>query len=333
VDVEPDTLNICPQKIEQALKSQIPPGSCSRARAGNPKAPTSKFQSPTSNFQSQIKAIMPVHLYGHPCDMDPILELAREYGLAVVEDAAHALPARYKGRFIGSSSLSQSLGEGLGMGAEGVRALTAFSFYATKNLTTGEGGMLVGDAEIVERARPWSLHGMNHDAYNRYGANGSWYYEVVLPGFKCNMTDIQAALGLHQLRKLPAFQERRCAIVAQYDRAFGEVEALQLPARRPEVEHAWHIYALRLRLEQLTISRERFIEELKARRIGASVHFIPIHLHPYYRQKYGFCPEDFPLAHQAYQQLVSLPLNPRMTDDDVADVVEAVLDIVRLYRR
>ncbi len=304
VDVEPDTLNISPEKIEEALKSQI------------------------ANGKSRVKAIMPVHLYGHPCDMDPILELAREYELAVVEDAAHALPARYKGRFIGSSPLSQGLGEGMG-----VRVLTAFSFYATKNLTTGEGGMLVGDAEIVERARPWSLHGMSHDAYNRYGVNGSWYYEVVLPGFKCNMTDIQAALGLQQLRKLPAFQERRRAIVAQYDRAFGAVEALQLPARRPEVEHAWHIYALRLRLEQLTISRDRFIEELKARRIGTSVHFIPIHLHPYYRQKYGFCPEDFPLAHQAYQRLVSLPLNPRMSDDDVADVVEAVLDIVRLYRR
>ena len=174
---------------------------------------------------------------------------------------------------------------------------------------------------------------MSHDAYNRYGVNGSWYYEVVLPGFKCNMTDIQAALGLQQLRKLPAFQERRRAIVAQYDRAFGGVEALQLPARRPEVDHAWHIYALRLRLEQLTIPRDRFIEELKARRIGASVHFIPIHLHPYYRQKYGFSPDDFPVAYQAYQQLISLPLNPRMSDNDVADVVEAVLDIVRLYRR
>ena len=304
VDVEPDTLDICPQKIEEALTSKI------------------------FHLQSRVKAIMPVHLYGHPCDMDPILELAHEHRLAIVEDAAHALPAKYKGRIIGLSPQSQELGEG----AE-VRALTAFSFYATKNLTTGEGGMLVGDAEIVERARLWSLHGMSHDAYKRYSANGSWYYEVVLPGFKCNMTDIQAAIGLQQLRKLPAFQERRRAIVAQYDRAFGGIEALQLPARRPEVDHAWHIYALRLRLEQLSISREQFIAELKARNIGASVHFIPVHLHPYYSQKYDFHPQDFPVAYEAYQQLVSLPLNPRMMDGDVADVVESVLDIVRLYRR
>ena len=218
-------------------------------------------------------------------------------------------------------------------GAGGRGQLTAFSFYATKNLTTAEGGMLTGEPELIDRARIWSLHGMSRDAYKRYSAEGSWYYEVVLPGFKCNMTDIQAALGLQQLRKLPGFQARRRQIVRRYNEAFAACDALQTPVERPEVESAWHIYALRLNLERLTIDRARFIEELKARNIGASVHFIPIHLHPYYRDKYGYRPDDFPVAYREYQRLVSLPLNLRMSDGDVQDVIDAVLDIVAQYHR
>ena len=295
VDVKLDTLNIDPIQV---------------ARAVTP----------------HTRAIMPVHLYGHPCEMDALLGVAARHNLYVVEDAAHALPAKYKGRCIGSSSLSQGLGEGVG-------ALTAFSFYATKNMTTAEGGMLAGPSGFIDQARVWSLHGMSRDAWKRYTARGSWYYEVVLPGFKCNMTDIQASLGIHQLRKLPRFQERRREIARRYTEAFSQLEELQRPAERPEVEHAWHIYAIRLNLDRLTIDRAGFIEELKERKIGTSVHFIPIHLHPYYRDKYGYEPEDFPVAYREYQRLISLPIYPRMNDRDVEDVIEAVTDVVETYRR
>ncbi len=286
VDVESDTLNIDPEKVAQAITPRT-------------------------------RVIMPVHLYGHPCDMDPLVELARKHGLTILEDAAHALPTRYKGRLVGASGQQA-----------GPLILTSFSFYATKNLTTAEGGMLSGPDEFIEHARIWSLHGMSRDAWKRYSDAGSWYYEVLFPGFKCNMTDIQAALGLHQLRKLPRFQERRREIVHRYHTAFADVPELQIPTERPEAESAWHIYALRLNLDRLRIDRAQFIQELNARNIGVSVHFIPNHLQPYYRDKYGYKPDDFPIAYREYQRLISLPLNLRMNDRDVEDVIEAVLDVV-----
>jgi dTDP-4-amino-4,6-dideoxygalactose transaminase len=293
VDVEPDTLNIDPRAIVGAIE---------------------KLEKATSG--ERVRAIMPVHLYGHPCDMDAILEIAGRYELPVVEDAAHALPAQYDGKMIGT-----------------LGTFTAFSFYATKNMTTAEGGMLTGGADLIERARVWSLHGMSRDAYKRYTSEGSWHYEVVVPGFKCNMTDIQASLGLQQLRKLEAFQARRRAIVAQYNSAFCQSEVIEPPTERPEVESAWHIYPIRLTLERLSIDRARFIEELKSRNIGASVHFIPIHLHAYYRKKYGYGPDDFPIAYREFSRLVSLPLHPRMGDQDVQDVIESVQDVCRQFRR
>ncbi len=228
----------------------------------------------------RTRCILPVHYSGHPCDMDPIMAIAEERRLHVVEDAAHSLPARYKGRMIGT-----------------IGDLTAFSFYATKNLTTAEGGMLTGRPDLVEKARLISLHGMSKDAWRRYDKGGSWYYEVLLPGFKYNMTDIQASLGLHQLRKLPQFQHRRREVVRRYNDAFAQYPYFEVPTERPDVEHAWHLYSLRLNLQTLRIDRDQFIEELKARNIGTSVHFIPVHLHPYYRDKYGFKPEDFPVAY------------------------------------
>ncbi len=304
VDVDPDTLNIDPVRIAQALEAAS-------------RSPGSK-----------IRAILPVHLYGHPCDMDPILELARRYQLAIIEDAAHALPAKYKGQTIGSAARSVEV-----LQRVHVDVLTCFSFYATKNLTTAEGGMLVGAPQWVDEARIWSLHGMSRDAWKRYSARGSWYYEVVRAGFKYNMTDMQAALGLQQLRRLPKFQARRRYLVGRYNEAFSRFEELQPPVERPEVEHAWHLYVLRLNLERLSISRDRFIEELKARNIGSSVHFIPVHLHPYYRQRYNYRPEDYPVAYREYQRMVSLPLYPRMSDQDVQDVIDAVGDIVRRFRR
>ena len=280
-DVEPDTLNIDAGEVEAAITPRT-------------------------------RAILPVHYAGHPVDLDALRALARVYRLAIIEDAAHALPARYKGQLIGGGGNP-----------------VAFSFYAIKNLTTAEGGMLTADPEFLAQARVVSLHGMSRDAWKRYDQGGGWFYEVVLPGFKYNMTDIQAALGLCQLRKLEQFQRRRREIVSQYNRAFLDEPALELPVTRPEVEHAWHLYALRLRLEALTISRDRFIEELAERNIGTSVHFIPIHLHPYYRDRYGFTPASFPVACSNYQRLLSLPLNPALTDQDVSDVIEGVLDVLR----
>jgi dTDP-4-amino-4,6-dideoxygalactose transaminase len=262
----------------------------------------------------RTKAILPVHYTGHPSEMRPLLDLARAHNLYIVEDAAHSLPATYEGQKIGS-----------------IGDFTAFSFYATKNLTTAEGGMLTGRADLMDRARMLSLHGMSRDAFKRYSAEGSWFYEIVEPGFKYNMTDIQAALGLIQLKRLESMQARRREIVKRYIAAFADIDAIQTPIERDNVQHAWHLYVLRLHLEQLTINRARFIEELKERNIGTSVHFIPVHLHPYYRDKYGWQPDDFPVALREYQRLISIPLYPRLTDSDVEDVVAAVRDVVETH--
>lgn len=284
VDIEPDTLNIDPEQCAQAITPRT-------------------------------RAILPVHYTGHPVDMRPLLDLARERGLYLVEDAAHALPASYEGQKIGT-----------------IGDFTAFSFYATKNLTTAEGGMLTGAPELIDKARVLSLHGMSRDAWKRYEKSGSWYYEVVAPGFKYNMTDIQAAIGQVQLRRLESMQQRRREVVAQYNAAFGADKALQIPAERSGVKSAWHLYVLRLNLDRLTLDRAQFVEEMRARNIGTSVHFIPVHLHPYYRDKYGFAPEDFPVAYREYQRVVSLPLHPGLSDDDVADVIAAVKAIVERHR-
>ena len=285
VDVAPDTLNIDPAGIPAVLNHRT-------------------------------RAIIPVHYAGHPADMDQIGALAREHRLAVVEDAAHALPAAFRGRAIGAGTNP-----------------VAFSFYATKNMTTGEGGMLTGDPEFLNRARIISLHGLSRDAWQRYAAKGSWRYEVHLPGFKYNMTDIQAAIGLCQLRKLDRFHRRRRDVATRYTAAFGGHEALEPPVEHPHVRHAWHLYPLRLRLDALRIDRDRFLEELCERGIGASVHFVPIHLHPFYRDKYGYRPDAFPVAYTNGQRLLSLPLHPQLTDGDVEDVIDVVLDVVRAYRR
>ncbi|HEV2522300.1 MAG TPA: DegT/DnrJ/EryC1/StrS family aminotransferase [Candidatus Acidoferrales bacterium] len=297
-DVEPDTLNLDPAKLNEKIAQFL-----KRKDAGR-----------------RLKAILPVHLYGHPCDMDSLLEIAKRRNLAVIEDAAHALPARYKGRLIGSKNA-----------ASDVPVLTCFSFYATKNMTTAEGGMLAGSVEAIERARVWSLHGMSRDAWQRYGAEGSWFYEVMHPGFKYNMTDIQAAIGLRQLARLSGFHQRRTEIVRRYNEAFSQYESLQIPVQRGNVDHAWHLYVLRLNTDLLSISRNAFIDQLGLRNIASSVHFIPIHLHRYYREKYGYRPSDFPVAYREYGRMISLPLHPRMSDQDVGDVIEAVSDIVRKH--
>ena len=285
VDVEPDTLNLDPRKFAAAITPRT-------------------------------RAVIAVHYAGHPAEMDHIEHIAAGAGLLVIEDAAHALPASFRGRRIGASDHP-----------------TAFSFYATKNLTTGEGGMLTGAPDLVSRARILGLHGMSADAWKRYAKDGRWRYDVVAPGFKYNMGDVQAALGLQQLRKLERFHRRRVAIAAEYTRAFAGCEALEPPVERPHVDHAWHLYVLRLRLAALRIGRDEVIEELLRRNIGVSVHFIPIHLHPYYRDRYGYAAQHFPIAQGNYERMVSLPLHPMLTTQDVADVIAAVLDVARTYRR
>lgn len=279
VDVEPDTLNISPD--------------CAR-----------------DGMTERTKAIMPVHYAGHPADMDAVRAIAADRGVAIVEDAAHAVTAKHRGEFVGSGANP-----------------AAFSFYATKNLTTGEGGMLTGPPDFIDRCRTLSLHGMSRDAYRRYDAGGSWYYEVTEPGYKCNMSDIQASIGIWQLRKIAAFQERRREIVARYTAAFSSRSELQCPIERDTVESAWHLYVLRLSPDLLQIDRAQFIEELRERNIATSVHYIPLHMQPYYRDRFGLSPSDFPVATQAYENMFSLPLNVCMTDEDVDDVIAAVLEI------
>ncbi len=262
------------------------------------------------------KAIVAVHYAGHPVELNALRAIADEYRLHLIEDAAHAVGAEFEGVPVGCSS-----------------NLTAFSFYATKNLTTGEGGMLTGPQELLDKARIISLHGMNREAWSRYAAGGKWSYDIVEPGFKYNMTDLQAALGLQQLRRFSRMQERRQEIVAAYNAAFAPHAAFITPSTRDHVRNAWHLYVLRMRPSELTIDRNQVIEEMTARNIGTSVHFIPIHMHSYYRNRYGYHPDDFPVAHTAYQNMMSLPLSPSMSDQDVADVIEAVLDIRSQFAR
>lgn len=289
-DVETDTLNIDPVQLAQAIRSE-----------------------------RRLKAVIPVHYGGHPCEMDSILELAASREILVIEDAAHALPAMYRERPVGE--------------VRGESQAVCFSFYATKNLTTGEGGMMTGAPKVIEEARRWSLHGMSRDAWRRHGPGASWHYEVDRPGFKYNMTDVQAALGLCQLKKLAQFHRRRQEIARRYVAAFSDMEEIELPVARPHVMSAWHLFPVRLRLDALAISRDRFIREMTGRQIGVSVHFIPVHMHRYYREKYAYQPSDFPVALAAYERLVSLPIHPGMSDEDVHRVCAAVADIVAHYRR
>jgi dTDP-4-amino-4,6-dideoxygalactose transaminase len=261
---------------------------------------------------SRTKAVLPVHIAGLPAEMDDITSIARDIGVPVIEDAAHAFPATYRGRQIGS--LSQA---------------TCFSFYATKTITTGEGGMIcTDDDDLAGRCRMMSLHGISRDAWKRYTADGSWYYEIVAPGYKYNLTDLASSLGLAQLGKAAKMLQRRQEIAAAYNTSFEGVAALEVPVVQHDRQHAWHLYMLRLNLPLLSIDRAAFVDELKKRNIGASVHFIPLHVHPYYRDLYGYRPEDFPVANREYLREVSLPIYSKMSDEDVSDVISAVMDIV-----
>jgi dTDP-4-amino-4,6-dideoxygalactose transaminase len=257
----------------------------------------------------RTKAILPVHYGGLACDMAAIFAMAKKHDLQVIEDAAHALPTTVNGALVGQLA----------------SAAAVFSFYANKTMTTGEGGMLVTrDAELAGRARVMRLHGMNRDAFDRFTAKvPSWYYEVVAPGFKYNLTDIAAAMGLHQLKRAQGFQARRAEIAARYDAAFQGLPLVTPPLPAAGDRHAWHLYALRLG-DGAGIERDRFIEALFDQGIGCSVHYIPLHLHPYWRDRYGLQAADFPHSQHAYERLVSLPIYTRMNDADVDRVVAAV---------
>jgi dTDP-4-amino-4,6-dideoxygalactose transaminase len=267
----------------------------------------------TLSQHSSIKAIIPVHFAGQACDMDAILFLANEYNLKVVEDAAHAFPTTYKGGMVGT------FGD-----------LTVYSFYVTKSLATGEGGMVVTEnPSYAKRISTMRLHGINQDVYDRYTAKKpSWYYEVIAPGFKYNMTDIAAAIGIHQLRKAELFRLRREQIAKNYSEAFESLP-LRVPfVARPDDMHAWHIYSIQLETERLTISRNEFIEKMCEAGIGTSVHFIPLHLHPYWRERYKLTPEDYPVSLDVFNRAVSLPIYPGMKDQDVERVILAVRRIL-----
>lgn len=270
------------------------------------------------NPKRLIRAIVPVHFAGLACDMDPILNLAARYHLRVIEDAAHAFPTLYKNRLVGTLS-----------------EMTVFSFYATKTLTTGEGGMVTtNDDELADRMRIMRLHGISKDAWKRYTAEGSWYYEIVAPGYKYNLTDIAAAMGLHQLDKAQWMFEVRRKYAERYTQEFSRFEEVEVPfAGTPSDQHAWHLYVLRLHPDRLKISRNQFIEELKEMGIGTSVHFIPLHLHPYYRDLYGYKRGDFPVSEDLYDRVISLPIYPKMTEADVERVIGSVCGLVKKHAR
>jgi perosamine synthetase len=265
----------------------------------------------------KTRVIIPVHFGGHPCFMDSILDLAAANGLTVVEDAAHALPAKYRGQSIGTLS-----------------PLTAFSFYATKTLTTGEGGMVTtNDCSLADRIALMRLHGMSRDAWKRYTAEGTWRYEITEAGYKYNLTDPQAALGLVQLSKCEAMWQRRVAIAQKYDKALASLEAYRTPKVAEDVQNAWHLYVILVKPSTLRIHRDRVMEELRQRGIGTSVHFIPLHLHPYYQRTWGYRPGEFPVAEDYFDRCISLPIYPGMTDDDLHGVIEALHDISHRFRR
>lgn len=263
------------------------------------------------------RAIIVVHFGGSPADLDAIHDIAQRYNLKVIEDAAHALPARYKGKMIGSLS-----------------DITCFSFYATKTLTTGEGGMATtASAEYADRMRLLSLHGISKDAYKRYAAEGSWHYEILDVGYKYNMTDIQAALGLAQLAKCDAMRGKREQLADDYIAALGPVDAFEMPLMESGMQHAWHLFVLQLNLSTWSISRDRVIEELKQRGILTSVHFIPLHTHPFYRDNFGYRMGQFPNAERHFERAISLPLFPGMAREDSQRVTEELLDLAQTYRR
>jgi dTDP-4-amino-4,6-dideoxygalactose transaminase len=269
----------------------------------------------------RTRAILPVHLGGLSCDMDSIWRLAREKGLYVIEDAAHAIGTRYNGHLIGAGHPEM----------EYRSDAVCFSFYATKNLATGEGGMVVThDEKLYEKMKLLCLHGISKDAWNRYAEQGNWYYEVTACGFKYNLSDIQSAIGIHQLRKIEKFTSQRETIARRYNEAFAAMPELEAPTDAGRnSRHAWHLYALKLNLDRLTIDRDEFIRQLRRKNVGTSVHFIPITLHPYFASFANLPQNRCPNALRIYRRLVSIPLYPALTGEQMDYVIQSVAEIIR----
>jgi dTDP-4-amino-4,6-dideoxygalactose transaminase len=290
VDIDPQTMNLDPWRVGERLSAVKP------------------------ERRKNIKAILPVHFAGQSCDMEPILDIARHYDLKVVEDAAHCPPCTYRGKKVGT-----------------IGDVTVFSFYVTKPLATGEGGMVTTlSEELANRIKIMRLHGINKDIWDRYreGNKPNWYYEVVEPGFKYNMPDLMAAIGIHQLRKIDRLQIRREEIAGRYTEAFADLP-LRLPRiAQPDDTHSWHLYMIQLELAALTIGRNQVIEELAELGIGTSVHFIPLHIQPYWRDRYGLKPDDFTVAMDCYSRAISLPIYSKMTNAEVDRVIEGVRRVV-----
>lgn len=268
-------------------------------------------------ISSRTRAVFLVHFAGHPCDMDAIQAIADKHNLVVIEDAAHALESSYKGKKIG-----------------GLGHMTSFSFYANKNITTGEGGMLtVNDDELAEKIRVMRLHGLNKDAWKRFGNSGFTHWRLHAPGYKYNLTDISAALGIHQLKRVNQFLEIRKRYVETYDEAFKDIPELEVLIRRDYAQSAYHLYIIALRLKRLTISRDQFLNEIQAMGIGVAVHYIPLHLQPYYIEEFNTKAEDCPVASAYSERVLTLPLYPKMSVQDVARVIETVRDLIKKYRK
>lgn len=295
VDVDPGTFNLSPARVEEALEG---------------------------GRHRRVRALLPVHFAGHPCDMDRLLAIARQYELKIVEDAAHAAGA------------ARHL-DGRGMTRIGtVGDLTCFSFYATKNFTSAEGGMITtADDTLAEKIAVASLHGMNKDAWKRYDTTGSWFYEIHELGFKYNLSDVHAAIGLAQLRRADQLMHRRGEIAKRYSHAFRGCDAFQVPYAESGIEHPWHLYVLRMKPDLLRVGRGQLVEMLRERGVGSSVHCIPLHTMHYYQRTYGYRNGDFPVAEDIYNRCFSLPIYASMSDEDVAYVIEMVLSIAGENRR
>ena len=256
----------------------------------------------------KTRALLPVHFAGRPCDMDPIMEIARRHGLSVIEDAAHAIESIYRGRHIGT-----------------IGDAACFSFYVTKNLVTAEGGMVTTNNEAwAEKIQMYGLHGLSKGAWKRYSDEGFVHYQVLYPGFKYNMTDMQAALGIHQLARVEKYAQRRREIWDQYNAAFADLPAATPIPEAADTYHARHLYTLLVDIDRLRAGRDQIVEDLKAEGIGTGIHFISLHLHPYYRERFGFAPDDFPQSRHISERTLSLPLSARLTAQDVEDVIAAV---------
>jgi len=285
-DIDKDTFNIDPQKIRERITKKT-------------------------------KAIIPVHFAGQPCEMDEINEIAEEYDLKIIEDAAHSISAEYNGKKIGSSSY-----------------LAVFSFHPVKQMTTGEGGMIVTkNSDLAKKSKILRNHGITKETRERFGPKNPWFYEVIATGYNYRMTDIQAALGLNQLKKLKKFQRARERYVKIYDKFFKKTPEIITQHVKKNIKHAWHLYTVLIRSELLKINRNRFIEALRSENIGVNVHYIPVHFHPLFKKNFGFRRGDYPVTEYVYDHIVTLPLFPRMSRNDINDVILAIQKIIDYYRK